>query len=171
MLCFRQVPNLLQTNSNENYASQTASIERGGHPDMEFLQLVQDWQGTDPHQTRNQGSHPGANQLPFRAGRKLGSQPGSTSNAQVWARWQKSFPTQIGNLLFQGWRGQSNCVSVSMSTAARVDLCWAQFRFLQGISLDRVLQRPSPCEAHFERFESSLVSRCPSPLCFGLTFS
>ena len=38
MLYFRQVPNLTQTNLNEIYASQTASIERGGHPDMEFLQ-------------------------------------------------------------------------------------------------------------------------------------
>ena len=39
MLYYRQVPNLSQTNLNEIYASQTASIERGGHPDMEFLQL------------------------------------------------------------------------------------------------------------------------------------
>ena len=38
MLYYRQVPNLSQTNLNEIYASQTASIERGGHPDMEFLQ-------------------------------------------------------------------------------------------------------------------------------------
>ena len=37
MLYYRQVPNLSQTNLNEIYASQTASIERGGHPDMEFL--------------------------------------------------------------------------------------------------------------------------------------
>ena len=37
MLNYRQVPNLSQTNLNEIYASQTASIERGGHPDMEFL--------------------------------------------------------------------------------------------------------------------------------------
>ena len=40
MLYYRQVPNLSQTNLNEIYASQTASIERGGHPDMEFLQPV-----------------------------------------------------------------------------------------------------------------------------------
>ena len=40
MLYYRQVPNLSQTNLNEIYASQTASIERGGHPDMEFLQCV-----------------------------------------------------------------------------------------------------------------------------------
>ena len=40
MLCYRQVPNLSQTNLNEIYASQTASIERGGHPDMEFLQIA-----------------------------------------------------------------------------------------------------------------------------------
>ena len=39
MLYYRQVPNLSQTNLNEIYASQTASIERGGHPDMEFLQF------------------------------------------------------------------------------------------------------------------------------------
>ena len=32
MLYYRQVPNLSQTNLNEIYASQTASIERGGHP-------------------------------------------------------------------------------------------------------------------------------------------
>ena len=38
MLYCRQVPNLSQTNLNKVYASQTASIERGGHPDMEFLQ-------------------------------------------------------------------------------------------------------------------------------------
>ena len=38
MFYYRQVPNLSQTNLNEIYASQTASIERGGHPDMEFLQ-------------------------------------------------------------------------------------------------------------------------------------
>ena len=37
MLYYRQVPNLSQTNLNEIYASQTASIERGGHPDIEFL--------------------------------------------------------------------------------------------------------------------------------------
>ena len=37
MLYYRQVPNLSQTNLNEIYASQTASIERGGHPDVEFL--------------------------------------------------------------------------------------------------------------------------------------
>ena len=37
MLYNRQVPNLSQTNLNEIYASQTASVERGGHPDMEFL--------------------------------------------------------------------------------------------------------------------------------------
>ena len=40
MLYNRQVPNLSQTNLNEIYASQTASIERGGHPDMEFLQTA-----------------------------------------------------------------------------------------------------------------------------------
>ena len=40
MLYYRQVPNLSQTNLNEIYASQTASIERGGHPDMEFLHLA-----------------------------------------------------------------------------------------------------------------------------------
>ena len=37
MLNHRQVPNPAQTNINEIYASQIASIERGGHPDMEFL--------------------------------------------------------------------------------------------------------------------------------------
>ena len=37
MLYYRQAPNLSQTNLNEIYASQTASIERGGHPDMEFF--------------------------------------------------------------------------------------------------------------------------------------
>ena len=37
MLYYRQVPDLSQINLNEIYASQTASIERGGHPDMEFL--------------------------------------------------------------------------------------------------------------------------------------
>ena len=41
MLYYRQVPNLSQTNLNEIYASQTASIERGGHPNMEFLQNCQ----------------------------------------------------------------------------------------------------------------------------------
>ena len=42
MLYYRQVPNLSQTNSNEIYASQPASIERGGHPDMEFLHPLLD---------------------------------------------------------------------------------------------------------------------------------
>ena len=42
MLYYRQVPNLSQTNLNEIYASQTASIERGGHPDMEFLHPLLD---------------------------------------------------------------------------------------------------------------------------------
>ena len=37
MLYYRQVPKFSQTNLNEIYASQTASIERGGHPDMDFL--------------------------------------------------------------------------------------------------------------------------------------
>ena len=40
MLYYRKIPNLSQTNLNEVYASQSASIERGGHPDMEFLH---DW--------------------------------------------------------------------------------------------------------------------------------
>ena len=39
MLYYRQVPNL---SLNEIYASQTASIERGGHPDMEFLHPLLD---------------------------------------------------------------------------------------------------------------------------------
>ena len=42
MLYYRQVPNLSQTNLNEIYASQTASIEHGGHPDMEFLHPLLD---------------------------------------------------------------------------------------------------------------------------------
>ena len=45
MLYYRQVPNLSQTNLNEIYASQTASIERGGHPDMEFLHTA--WQSAN----------------------------------------------------------------------------------------------------------------------------
>ena len=46
MLYYRQVPNLSQTNLNEIYASQTASVERGGHPDMEFLHTAKQSHGS-----------------------------------------------------------------------------------------------------------------------------
>ena len=49
MLYRRQVPNLSQTNLNEIYASQTASIERDGHPGVNFFTLKRAQSRRVPH--------------------------------------------------------------------------------------------------------------------------